>query len=173
MKIISTALLILLVLTKVQAQDTTLWQGHYTGELKSESINGKTNFYPMELKIEAVDDNTYKWIIIYGKEGDSSRSERNYLLKRTDKENHFIIDEQNTILLDLNLINNSFYSIFEVQNNLMLVEYRLSENQIDFILTSGQGRTETGNSTHEGEEIPMVYSYKTTTRQHAVLKKRL
>ena len=172
MKVIITSLLFLLAFIKVQAQDITAWQGHYKGELKSESINGNTNFYPMELKIEAVDDNTYKWIIIYGKEGDSARSERNYLLKRTDKENHFIIDEQNTILLDLNLINNSFYSIFEVQDNLMMVEYRLSENQIDFILTSGQGRAETGNSTHEGEEIPLVYSYKTTTRQHAVLKKK-
>ena len=64
MKIIITALLISLTFLKVQAQDITAWQGHYTGELKSESINGKTNFYPMELKIEAVDDNTYKWIII-------------------------------------------------------------------------------------------------------------
>ncbi len=171
-KIITTALLILLALTKVQAQDISAWQGHYSGELKSENLQGKTYFYPMELKIEAVDDDTYKWIIIYGKEGDSARSERNYLLKRTSKKNNFIIDEQNTILLDINLINNSFYSVFEVQDNLMLVEYRLSENQIDFNLTSSQGKTETGNSTHEGEEIPLVYSYKTTTRQHAVLKKR-
>ncbi len=82
MKVIITSLLFLLAFIKVQAQDITTWQGHYKGELKSESINGNTNFYPMELKIEAVDDNTYKWIIIYGKEGDSARSERNYLLKR-------------------------------------------------------------------------------------------
>jgi len=167
-----TILISLLFITQINAQDISGWLGHYTGELKSESIKGNTNVYHMELKLEAKTDSIFNWVIIYGKEEDSLRSVRNYLLKRTATKNQFIIDEQNSILLDINLINNSFYSIFEVQDNLMLVEYRLLENQIDFILTAGHGRAETGNSVYEGEEIPMVYSYKTTTRQHASLKKK-
>lgn len=165
-------LFIILFISQINAQDISGWLGHYSGDLKSEGINGNTYVYHMELKIEAKSDSIFNWVIIYGNEGDKLRSERKYLLKRTSKKNNFIIDEQNSILLDINLINNSFYSVFEVQDNLMVVEYRLLENQIDFILTSSNGRTETGNSEHEGEEIPLVYSYKTTTKQHAILKKK-
>ena len=79
------ALFFILFISQLNAQDISGWLGHYSGDLKSESINGSTNVYHMELKIEAKNDSIFNWVIIYGEEGDNLRSERNYLLKRTSK----------------------------------------------------------------------------------------
>ncbi len=78
----------------------------------------------MALNIEQISYSCYQWQIIYS--SDSTQDIRNYILKKTSRDNQYIIDEQNTILLDLNKINNRFYSVFEINNYLLFVEYRLS-----------------------------------------------
>ena len=112
MKIIA-AIILLVIAPLATGQDLSHWEGHYSGELRSENVSGMVNTFHMELVIEYENDSTYKWVIIYGEEGDSLRQERNYVIRRTSTENHFILDEQNSILLDFDLIGNSFYSIFE------------------------------------------------------------
>lgn len=150
------------------SQDLSHWEGHYSGSLTSETIHANASFR-MELIIEAIDDSSFNWIIIYGE--DSTRQERKYILNRTTYESHFELDEQNSIVLDFDLIHNSFYSVFEVDGNLIHVEYQWHKDEIIFILTSSNGKVESGNTTHDGEEIPLVTSYTTGTVQYAVLKK--
>ena len=150
-------------------QDISHWEGHYSGSLTSQSSGGLSSTFHMELDISNIDDSTYNWVIIYGK--DSLRQERKYLLKRTGRDNHFIIDEKNSILLDLTLIGNSFYSVFEIDGSIIHVEYQWQKKAIIFILSSAESKRETGNSVVDGDEIPLVYSYKTTTAQYAFLKR--
>ena len=151
------------------SQDISDWSGHYVGDLTSLSASGRTMSYHMELKIDQINDSTYNWVIIYGE--DSLRQERKYLVKATEKENHFILDEQNSILLNFTLIENSFFSVFEVDGHLLHVEYRLNEDEIKFILTSSNSKEVTGGTMHEGEQMPIVTTYLTWTTQLAILKK--
>lgn len=157
------------VLGSVSAQDISDWEGHYSGTLQAKSTNGNEMSYHMEFIVSPIDDSTHNWIIIYGE--DSLRQERNYLIRRTGRENHFLVDEQNSIVLNMDLIGNVFYSVFEVNGSLLHVQYELQKKAIVFTLTASSGKNETGNSVHEGEEIPLVYSYQTTTFQRAVLKR--
>ncbi len=152
-----------------QAQDLSKWEGHYLGELSSESASGRSMSYHMELKVGKLNDSTYNWTIIYGE--DSLQQERKYLVKSTKQENHFIMDEQNSILLNFTLINDCFYSVFEVNGSLLHVQYQLIGDEIRFILSSSNNKTVTGGTLNEGEEIPIVTTYLTWTSQSAVLKK--
>jgi hypothetical protein len=152
------------------AQISEKWVGHYVGDLE---INSKSNtsHYHMEINFKQLDDSTYNWTIIYGE--DSLRQERKYLLRHV-KENEYVIDEQNGIVLSNNLIGATFISVFEVQGNLIHATYTFKKNKIYFELTSSSNKSETGNVkplADEEETIPLVYSYQTTTQQKAVLKR--
>ncbi len=147
------------------------WEGHYVGKLEIQS-NGPTSHYNMELIFKQLNDTTYNWTIVYGE--DSLRQERKYLLRKIDP-HHYVVDEQNGIVLSSNLIHNTFISVFEVQGNLIHATYTFKKNRVYFELTSSSARAETGNinpSSDNEETIPLVYSYATVTCQNAVLKKK-
>ena len=162
-------ILTLLIGNNCIGQNLDNWMGQHKGRLKITNINGTESYHNMALNIEQISDSSYHWQIIYS--SDSTQDIRNYILKKTSLDDHFIIDEQNTILLDLNKINNSFYSVFEINNNLMFIEYRLSGKDIEFILLSSGGKTSSGDNMHQGYKIPLVHSYKATSKQYALLKK--
>jgi hypothetical protein len=164
-------LLLLLFLPLVNyGQISNKWEGHYKGKLAIQTQN-KTSKYHMEIIFMPLNDSTYNWTIVYGK--DTSRQERKYLLKKTG-ENQFVVDEQNGIVLSMNLMGNSFISVFEVQGNLIHARYTFKKNSVYFELTSSSARSETGNlkpSSDSEETIPLVYSYQTVAYQSAILKK--
>ncbi|NOQ70923.1 MAG: hypothetical protein GQ574_02915 [Crocinitomix sp.] len=146
------------------------WEGHYSGELTSNSKGG-TNSYHMEIIFKQLNDSTYNWTIVYGQ--DSLRQERKYLLRKIDTY-QYTVDEQNGIVLSTNLIQNTFISVFEVQGNLIHATYTFKKNKIYFKLTSSSARTETGDikpSEDNDESIPLVYSYASVAYQSAILKR--
>jgi hypothetical protein len=146
------------------------WEGHYKGKLAIQT-QSKTSKYHMEIIFLQLNDSTYNWTIIYGQ--DSMRQERKYRLKKTG-ENQYVVDEQNGIVLSMNLMGNSFISVFEVQGNLIHARYTFQKSRVYFELTSSSSRSETGNlkpSKDSEENIPLVYSYKTMAYQTATLKK--
>ena len=149
-------------------QLSTDWIGQYKGTLKANGLNGKEVQFAMELHIAHIDDSTYSFTIIYGK--DSLRQERAYLLE-VQGENRFVLDEQNGINLPMSLINNRLVSVFEVQGSWIHVSYILKSKGIRFELTSSNFHEETGGGTADGEEIPIVKSYLTSAFQYAELKK--
>lgn len=125
----------------------------------------------MEINFMQLNDSTYNWTIIYGE--DSLRQERKCLFRQV-KENEFVIDEKNGIVLSANLIGATFISVFEVQSNLIHATYTFKKNKIYFELTSSSTKSETGNVkplAADEETIPLVYSHETTTQQKAVLKR--
>lgn len=169
MKKINLILLLLLPLVNY-AQISEKWEGHYAGDLTIKT-QSKTSNYHMEIIFQQLNDSTYNWTIVYGE--DSLRQERKYLLRRMAT-NQYVVDEQNGIVLSMNLIENSFISVFEVQGNLIHASYTFKKNKIYFELTSSSSKTETGNlgsSKDNEEDIPLVHSYKTVAYQSAMLKR--
>ncbi len=153
------------------SQNISQWEGHYAGELEVKTLSNQPVSFHMELIFFQLTDSTYTWTIIYGE--DSLRQERKYTLKHLE-ENQYEIDEGNSIVLSSNLINNSFISVFEVQGNLIHCIYTFEKRKLIFDLTSSSNKSETGNiesgTDLNNEEIPLVYTYGTVAKQHAVLK---
>lgn len=127
----------------------------------------------MELHIEPIDSISYAWNIIYGE--DKEKGLRPYLLKPVDPETgRYVIDEQNTILLDAILISGKLYSRFDVMGNLLLSTVELVEDELHYEIISGKldPLTTSGGEMHEGEDIPEVNAYPVVVRQFAVLRRQ-
>lgn len=162
--------IILIFSLNAQSQIQSEWEGHYRGNLNISQLSGGKSVYHMELLVQKETDSTWKWTIIYG-EGDA-KDERNYTLKSKGN-SIYEIDEHNSIVLSCNLIKNQFLSVFEVQGNLLHIMYTFEEGQVIFDCTSSNNKIETGGGKDQNNsDIPLVYSYNSTTVQQAVLKKK-
>lgn len=145
------------------------WIGEWGGELKIYSGQGLAQTLEMELHISALEKGKWGWTIIY--KGDEV-DERNYELNIKDaSKGHYVIDEQNSILLDAFYLGNTLVSRFSVNNSLLMINYTFESDRVVFDVFSGNKDT----SVVTGEEITQVKeirSYQMGTRQRAVLLKR-
>ena len=145
------------------------WFGVFVGELSSTNLSEKESSYHMELHVKSITDSTSQFLIVYGE--DSTRQERNYQLNYIGN-NGYEMDEKNSIMMQVSQNNNSLITVFEVQNTLIHVTYRISKKGITYELTSSNNRKTTGGEvTDSKKKIPEVISYKTTAFQTAFLKR--
>jgi hypothetical protein len=145
------------------------WQGTYEGELTSTDLNGLQISYKMGLTIQTKTDTTYDFILVYGE--DSLRQERKYELYNNGA-NKFVLDEKNGVLLDMSLGFGKLTSVFDVQGSLLHVSYIKTKKGMRYELSSSKQAFKTGDTNFEGEQIPEIISYKTTSFQEAILKKQ-
>jgi hypothetical protein len=147
------------------------WIGKWAGTLEIYSLQGKQQELPMELHI-LPRDSFYTYSIIYGP--DKEEGLRDYLLKPVRPEmGWYKIDEQNTIEMDVYLLNGKMYSRFDVMGSLLLSTAEVKEGVMTYEIISGKlepVRT-TGNETFEGEDIPEVNAFPIQVRQVAYLRR--
>lgn len=154
--------------TNLKAQNpVSAWLGDWKGTLEIYNAQGLRQTVAMELNIAQLTDSSWTWQIVYG-EGEG-RQERNYELIKRAGQGNYVVDEKNSIELDLNLIGNGFFSFFQVADSRLLISYELVNEAIQFRTHSMDTRTET--KTGGEDNVPMVLSWKTGTYQKAVLKK--
>lgn len=146
------------------------WLGKWKGTL--EICNSRSITYvPMEIIIAKTNTpNIYRWSIFY-EEGEK-KSERAYelIIKDLEKGN-FIIDEKNDILLDMKYLDSSFYSMFEVKQNLLFARYTLHIDEIEYetIACKTDLSYKTGSDKEESE---IITNYPVFVSQKAHLKKQ-
>lgn len=150
------------------------WVGVWKGELQIFRPEGLQQAVPMQLHILPTDSTgQYSWTIIYGPDTPDNR--RNYLLNTIEREKgHFQIDERNSILLDAYFFNDTLFSRFSVMGSLLLSSYEMRNGQLVFEIISGSLTPirSTGNSTVDGEEIPVVEAFPVGVMQRAVLVRK-
>ena len=174
MKQFLSILLFITISFSVQAQDGTLtfpedYLGVYKGELEITNAKGKQSVN-MEFHLTATDSvGVYNYILVYVIDG--KPSPRNYTLKTINKEKgEYVVDENNGIVLDAKYVDNTLYSVFEVDDNLLITTERFHLDYMIFeIVFSGKNKK---NVIEGNEEIPMVTSYPVTVTQKAYLEKQ-
>ncbi len=162
---------LLSIFSSLQAQSDLpeTWIGEWGGELEIHNTSGISQKVEMGLNIFQKTDTTWGWQIIYGT-GEEAQL-RDYELVRENDSGHFYIDEKNSILLYMSLINNTFYSAFEIQNTQLLVSYELTENEEIIFRTQSFSPNEKKISGGE-DGVSEVVSRKTTTSQIATLTRK-
>ncbi|WP_417799413.1 hypothetical protein [Tenacibaculum sp.] len=139
--------------------------GVYKGTLYIHSAKGQQEI-PMEFHMKQSDSLLkFEYTLVY------NNQPRNYtLIVKDKKKGIFEIDENNGIILPAKLANNTLYSFFEVQGNLLSSRLAFSKNQLDFeiLFTATTYKTTTGKGT---KEIPFVYGYPISVVQKALLTK--
>jgi hypothetical protein len=123
----------------------------------------------MELRIQPTDiPGKFTWHIIYGMKAEDSRP---YILTITDTAGvHWIIDENNGILLDQYWVGNKFCGAFTVMGNTIINNYWMEKGKlmVEFFSIGAKPIVTTGKGT---DESPSVDSYRIGSYQKAILNK--
>ncbi len=146
------------------------WTGNWKGELQwYKTGNDEPQKVNMELRIHPTDSiNTWRWQIIYGSAKEDNRP---YNLIRKDTTGiHWVVDENNGIVLDQYWLADRFCGAFTVQNSTIVNNYRMENDSliVEFYNFSAKPVATTGKGT---EESPNVDSYRIGSYQKAVLKR--
>jgi hypothetical protein len=148
----------------------TDYLGVYKGDLKIVN-SAETETIPMEFHLKATDSiDKYEYILVYG-EGEKRQERLYHLIEKDAAKGNYVIDENNGILLDAKVVDNTLYSMFEVQGSLLTTTERFYEEYMVFEITvsNTQQKQITGNN---GEDIPEVIAYPITVVQKARLVKQ-
>ncbi|MFV0541229.1 MAG: hypothetical protein ACK5MZ_08340 [Aestuariibaculum sp.] len=140
--------------------------GVYKGDIEISNIQGKQKI-AMEFHLTKTDTvGTYRYTLVY------NNKPRHYFLIEKDKEKgQYIIDENNGIILPVTVFNQTVYSIFEVNGNLITTTEHFYNDYMDFeiMLSKISSTGVTGKGT---KEIPEVITYPIWSVQRARLKKQ-
>lgn len=142
--------------------------GNYKGDLVIKNTNGSQTI-GMEFNIQATDSlGYYQYQLVYIADG--NRQERNYnlIVKDADK-GQYLIDENNGIILGANFFDNTLYSVFEVEGNLLTTIETFYEDRMEFKIIFSSKNAKTVNESTE--EVPEVTVYPVTVVQSANLRK--
>jgi len=144
--------------------------GIYKGDLQIVNSRGR-QIIQMEFHLNKTDSiGKYQYMLVYIMNGE--RQERKYnLLEKDASKGEYIVDENNGILLDAKLIDNTIYSMFEVQDNILTTTERFYKDAMDFEITVAN-RTEKLTTGTEGEDATEVISYPIFAVQKAHLVKQ-
>jgi len=142
--------------------------GNYKGDLVIKNAKG-TQTIGMEFNLHATDSTgyyTYQLVYI----ADGKRQERNYNLIVKDKDKgEFLIDENNGIVLGANVIDNTLYSVFEVNTSLLTTIETFYDDRMEFKIIFSNLKNKTVSE--RTEDTPEVSAYPVTVVQKATLKK--
>ncbi|WP_223032634.1 hypothetical protein [Hanstruepera marina] len=144
--------------------------GIYKGDLLITNARGKQAIQ-MEFHLNPTDSiGKYQYMLVYIMDG--NRQERHYnLLEKDVVKGEYIVDENNGIVIDAKLIDNTLFSMFEVQGNILTTTERFYKDSMDFEITFANKAGQTKSGT-EGEDATEVISYPISVLQKAHLIKQ-
>ena len=151
----------------VSGQRDSLYQfpqdfvGDWEGQITVYGAEGPRQTVRMELLIQPITDSSYTYVIIYGEDREAGR--RDYVIKRgPDGPHHWVCDERNSILLDGYYIGGIYQSVFTVMGSTLVtnLEHRGDHLWMTFQSVATEPTRSTGDTIVEGEEIPVVESYR-------------
>lgn len=143
--------------------------GIYKGDLHITNPNGKQTIQ-MEFHLNPTDSiGKYQYMLVYIMNG--NRQERQYnLIEKDAEKGEYIVDENNGILLDAKLMDNTIFSMFEVQGSILTTTERFYKDSMDFEITFANKSQQTKSGT-TGEDATEVISYPISVLQKAHLIK--
>ncbi len=147
------------------------WTGNWKGELQwfktGRPASQKVN---MDLRIQPADSsNKYTWNLIYGSPSEDNRPY--FLVPKDTSGTHWVVDENNGIILDQYWVGNKFCGVFTVLNATIINKYWIEGDEliVEFLTIGAKPLVTTGKG---NEEIHNVDSYKVNGYQLARLKRQ-
>ncbi len=150
------------------------WEGTYQGEMivgitnrSNDSLNVKFELLPIET------DSSWTYKMTY----DSKRYGiivKDYEIHRDgNSTTNFLLDEKDGIIIEMSLMNDCFYDMFEVMDQLYAITMRKVGNSIHFdLFTASKKKAMITNSDEDDEGISYeVKSYKPMQHQTVILNR--
>jgi hypothetical protein len=145
------------------------WTGKWKGEMVWYQGKIKQQTIPMQLHVSVTDStDQYTWRLIYG---ENEKDNRPYTIKPFDKtKGHWLVDEHNSIVLDLFQIGDRLCGSFTVEGNTIVNNYWLTGDslQVEFYNIQEKPIAITGGG---DSTIPKIKSYGIRSYQRAILRR--
>ncbi len=163
---------ILVIYKSTAAQDKTSgfpfsFVGKWKGTMQWIVAGKPTQTFTMQLRVHPTDSaGIFTWQIIYG---DQEQDRRPYFLKPIDSaKGHWVIDENNGIVLDNYVFENCLKGAFTVSGNTIADNYCLENGllKVEFTSIKLADKKTTGNGT---TDVPHVDSYRIASYQVGLL----
>ncbi len=150
------------------------WIGNYHGEMLIgfENRSGDTLEVDFGLQ-EIVKDSSWTYKMTYHSQK-FGEIVKDYIIRKTgDSESGYVLDEQDGILIEMTLMDNCFYSSFEVLESIYTTTLykRGGDLFFDLIVVSANPTKETVSKDDEDGNSFQVKSYKPTLHQSVYLKR--
>jgi hypothetical protein len=143
--------------------------GNWKGTMEWRMAGKPSQQFSMQLKIQPTDSiGQYTWQIIYG---DDNKDNRPYILKPVDTaKGHWVVDENDGILLDSYVHGNAMHGAFTVSGNTIVDNYVVENGKmhVEFFSIKMNDKKQSGKGT---EETPFVDNYRVASYQTGVLTK--
>jgi hypothetical protein len=156
-----------------QATLPATWMGEWQGPLSIFGPEGQVGQVDMSVQIQLRDSvHRYDWTITYLPADSSQPIDRRpyQLIGQRDQAGHFIMDEQNSILLDSYLFAETLSSLFQVNQSLLLVTYTyLGGDSMRFEVFPASA--ETPRLSGEAADVS-VTSFRQASYQRATLRRQ-
>lgn len=164
---------------KAQQFEPSDWIGEYSGIMTLNNAGSA----PFTLHIdftfkELKKDSAWTYTMCYNSDRFGEMIKDYKILKAPDKDpTHFLMDEQNGIIMDLTFMNNGFYEFFEIEGiegSLFSTVLKMQEDGIYFEIFGSSNAPERTSHLDANEESPAmdVKSYRPTFTQSVLLKKK-
>ena len=150
------------------------WEGTYEGEMiigntsrPNDTVRVTFEFTPLE------EDSIWTYRMTYHSEKFGEIVKDYQLTRVGDSKVNFLLDEKDGIIIEMSLMNDCFYSMFEVMDNIYSTSLRRSGDKLQFDLFSSKMKdgTMTKNEADKPEDIFEVMSYKPGLHQTVMFER--
>jgi hypothetical protein len=149
------------------------WAGTWTGMLNIWKGSTIVQSVPMKTVIASTSHpDQYQWMTTFG---DKEATEKPYLLKIVDRSKGlYVIDEQNSIVIETYLFDNKLVSWYTVVGSFIQATFEKRGTDLVFEILAGSEIpvSITGNTKLGEEDIPEVKTMPFNVMQRAVLKRQ-
>lgn len=145
------------------------WQGTWRGDVAITAGDGTTESVVMQMSIEPLPDDAHTWRIEYIT--DKQHTVRPYVIApdKSRGAGHFLVDEQNGILLDCTLFDATLLSQFQVDGALLMSRFEQQGDTIRVEIVSFAAFSPRTCRSYEGNTE--VLSYSCRSLQHGSLRR--
>lgn len=150
------------------------WEGTYEGDMVvGFDDRGNDSVYVLFQLLPIEKDSSWSYRMTYVS-GEYGQIVKDYIIRRVGNSTvDFLLDEKDGIVIEMSLMNNCFYDMFEVMDQLYATTLRKIDDEIQFDLftsTKANG-TLTKSEADENGDVYEVTSYKPNLHQTVVLKR--
>jgi hypothetical protein len=150
------------------------WLGSYKGDMLIANMGRPTDTIPVEFDMQILEEDsiwTYTMTFYSEKYGTIVKDYKIVAKSKANKQEYFL-DENNGIVMEMTLMDGTFYGMYEVMDMLYISTIRSTEGSIYYDLFAAPMSSPTITAT-EGEESIEATSYGTTLHQTALFKPTL
>jgi hypothetical protein len=149
------------------------YTGDYSGQMIISSLQGQRDTVEVDFTFkELIPDSSWTYTMVFrsSRYGDITKD---YLLKKkaTGQSMHFLLDEQNGIVMEMTYLNECLYGMYEVQEQFYISTLRIQENALlyDLMIAPKQNATQ---SVYSEDDTFKVDSYKPVMQQTVLLERK-